>query len=79
MTTEKARKKSAVPIKIYVNQNAYPQGCMPVDNSCGKVCGECGKLAVFNRYPATLPVENPCISLCINREIRGCGEIMSSW
>jgi hypothetical protein len=43
---------------------------MPVDNSCGEVCGECGKVSVFNRYPPVLPVENLCIPYCINREIR---------
>jgi hypothetical protein len=78
MTTPKWLKKSAPAKSGYVNQNAYPHGCTPVDNSCGKVCGECGKLAVFNRYPATLPVENPCIYPCINREIRHPQQIMLS-
>ena len=32
----------------------YPQDPFPVDNSCGKICGQCGKLWVINRYFASL-------------------------
>jgi len=43
-------KKSNVVKLNYVNRNAYPFFTCPVDKGCGKPCGECGKLAVFNSY-----------------------------
>ena len=47
----------------------YPQFTPPVENPCGKTCGECGKLRVFNRYSAPLDFHHslwkPCISICI--------------
>lgn len=33
----------------------YPQDPFPVDNSCGKICGQCGKLWVINRYFPPFP------------------------
>ena len=30
-----------------------------VENPCGKTCGECGKVRVFNSYPVTLPTGRP--------------------
>ena len=37
---------------------------MVVEKSCGKTCGECGKVHVFNRYFASFPQVYP-FSSCI--------------
>ena len=44
---EKSRNRSK---GSYVNESEYPQEIRAVEKPCGKVCGECGKVAVFNRY-----------------------------
>ena len=41
----------------YVNSRCIHISPGAVENSCGKVCGECGKVRVFNRYSASL---GPC-------------------
>jgi len=50
-------------------KNEYPQPVLPVDNSCGKTCGECGKLWVINRYSDLFKnhpqLWNFCIPVCI--------------
>ena len=58
MVKSTTRKKVGNPSKTvagsYVNQIEYPQFTEAVDNTCGKTCGECGKLRVINRYFASL-------------------------
>ena len=49
---EKCRKGSK---GNYVNKSEYPQESPAVEKPCGKVCGECGKVGVFNRYFGFLP------------------------
>ena len=55
---EKVRKGSDYVANFYVNQIEYPQRRHPVEKGCGKVCGECGKVRVFNRYSGTLEFLN---------------------
>jgi hypothetical protein len=35
------------------------------EQACGKACGECGKLVVFNSYLPVLEKMGSCILLCI--------------
>ena len=51
---EKVGKRSNYVVIFYVNQIGYPPRFRPVEKACGKVCGECGKVRVFNRYFAGL-------------------------
>ena len=55
---EKVRKGSDYVANFYVNQIEYPQRRHPVEKGCGKVCGECGKVRVFNRYSGGLEFFN---------------------
>ena len=55
---EKVGKRSNYVVIFYVNQTGYPQRMRPVEKGCGKVCGECGKVRVFNRYSGTLEFLN---------------------
>ena len=60
-TKVKVRKKSQNVETHYVNRNEYSTGTVAVEKCCGKVCGECGKLMVFNRYFASLGKLSRCI------------------
>ena len=55
---EKVGKQSDYVVIFYVNQTGYPQRMRPVEKGCGKVCGECGKVRVFNRYSGGLEFFN---------------------
>jgi hypothetical protein len=44
---------------IYVNPNCIRSLLITVENPCGKSCGECGKVKVFNRYFASLDLVLP--------------------
>ena len=55
---EKVRNLSDTVEFIYVNSGCIIYLHMPVENSCGKVCGECGKVRVFNRYSAPLEIRS---------------------
>ena len=60
----KRGKKSKPGKNSYVNRFAYGLWISLVDNSCGKLCGECGKLPVINRYFSPLlfwPLWKGCI------------------
>ena len=61
-TRAKMRKKSQNAEKNYVNENEYFVWNGAVENPCGKVCGECGKLMVFNRYFVSLHRRSRCIT-----------------
>ena len=52
---EKVGNSRIVSNQNYVNKSEYPQERSPVEKPCGKVCGECGKVVVFNRYFGFLP------------------------
>ena len=54
---EKVRNLSEAVELIYVNPICINCFHPPVENPCGKGCGECGKVRVFNSYFASL--ENP--------------------
>ena len=52
--TKSGKMKSFVE-NNYVNHSCISTVLQPVENPCGKLCGECGKGLVFNRYFASLP------------------------
>ena len=54
---KKVRILSGIVDSFYVNPPCIILFHLPVENPCGKGCGECGKVRVFNSYSASL--ENP--------------------
>ena len=63
-------------------KNEYPHIGIPVENSCGQTCGECGKLRVINRYfsPQRISTHlwNFCIPPCIwPQEVSGKGNYVT--
>ena len=54
---EKVRNLSYSVESFYVNSGCIFYFQFPVENPCGKGCGECGKVRVFNSYFASL--KNP--------------------
>lgn len=51
-TVEKVGNSTKGVVSIYVNPDFSQVFISAVENSCGKNCGECGKLLLFNRYSA---------------------------
>jgi hypothetical protein len=49
-TVEKIGTLSKAVVFFYVTRRLSTPNFSTVENHCGKVCGECGKLNVFNRY-----------------------------
>ena len=52
----KVRNLSKCVIKTYVNPVNANCSAPAVKKACGKTCGECGKVWVFNRYFAGLEI-----------------------
>ena len=56
---EKVRNLSCSVESFYVNSGCIFYFQFPVENPCGKDCGECGKVWVFNRYFGSLKIRCP--------------------
>ena len=64
---EKIGKLSAFVAFDYVNCFAYPLFSNAVERACGKTCGQCGKVWVFNRYSGSFHTGPNCGKFCIDR------------
>ena len=59
-TCEKIRNLFNPVEKLYVNLDCIQPFRPPVENLCGKTCGECGKVVVFNSYSGVFNRSYPC-------------------
>ena len=67
---EKIGTLSILVVFDYVNRFVYPLFTRAVERGCGKSCGQCGKVCVFNRYSDLFNSMPGCEKNCIGRCIR---------